>query len=218
MDKIDRLLDAMEHPDRYTQTEIEAMLRDPDVKEVFDLLDRTKSSLQPITVPDIEAEWKKFETNRRISASTLYTWLTRRFSRNTAASIAIGIASLTAVAAIVGVGIHHINHNQESTVSEETAMSVTVIGMSQPDTITSFEVKENVASETVVLEDEPLDAMMSMIAAYYGVKVVFKDDSSKTLRLYFRWNQALTVEEVVARLNNFQQIHMTFKNKTITID
>lgn len=218
MDKIDRLLDAMEHPDRYTQTEIEAMLRDPDVKEVFDLLDRTKSSLQPIIVPDIEAEWKKFETNRRISASALYTWLTRRFSRNAAASIAIGIASLTAVAAIVGVGIHHINHNQESTVSEETAMSVTVIGMSQPDTITSFEVKEDVASETVVLEDEPLDAMMSMIAAYYGVKVVFKDDSSKTLRFYFRWNQALTVEEVVDRLNNFQQIHMTLKDKTITID
>lgn len=218
MDKIDRFLDAMEHPDRYTPTEIEAMLKDPDVKEVFDLLDRTKSSLQPIKVPDIEAEWKKFETNHRISPSTVNTWLKRRFSRNAAASIAIGIASLTAVAAIVGVGISNINHNQVSAVSEETAMPATVVGMSQPDTIAPVEVREDAAPETVVLEDEPLDMIMSLIAVYYGVKVVFKDDSSKTLRLYFRWNQALAVEEVVDRLNNFQQIHMTFKDKTIIID
>ena len=34
MDKIDRLLDAIESPNRYTPTEIEAMLKDPEVKEV----------------------------------------------------------------------------------------------------------------------------------------------------------------------------------------
>lgn len=218
MDKIDRFLDAMEHPDHYTPTEIEAMLKDPEIKEVADLLDKTKSSLQPVTVPDIEAEWHKFEADHRISASPLHTWLTRRFSRNAAAGIAIGIASLTAVAAIVGVGIRHINRNQVQPVSEVTAIPAKVDVTSQPDTIASFEVKEDAAPETVVLEDEPLDTIMSMIAAYYGVDVVFKDDSSKTLRLYFRWNQTLNVEEVVARLNNFQQIHMTVKDKTIIID
>ena len=53
MDKIDRLLDAIEHPDRYAPIEIEAMLQDQEVKEVFDLLDKTKSSLQTLPSPDI---------------------------------------------------------------------------------------------------------------------------------------------------------------------
>ncbi len=59
MDKIDLLLDAIEHLDRYTPTEIEAMLRDPEVKEVFDLLDKTKASLHTLPDPDIETEWTR---------------------------------------------------------------------------------------------------------------------------------------------------------------
>ncbi len=59
MDKIDRLFDAVEHPERYSSVEIKEMLKDPEVKEVFDLLDKTKSSLQAVEIPDIEDEWKK---------------------------------------------------------------------------------------------------------------------------------------------------------------
>ena len=63
MDKIDRFLDAIEYPERYTQSEIDAMLQDPEIKVVFDLLDKTKSSLQTQQSPDIEAEWRRFEKN-----------------------------------------------------------------------------------------------------------------------------------------------------------
>ena len=42
MDKIDRFLDAIEYPERYTQSEIDAMLQDLEINELFDLLDKTK--------------------------------------------------------------------------------------------------------------------------------------------------------------------------------
>ena len=53
MDKIDRLLDAIEHPVRYSKTDIEAMLADPEIRAVYDLMDKTKASLTPISTPDI---------------------------------------------------------------------------------------------------------------------------------------------------------------------
>ncbi len=56
MDKIDRLLDAIEHPDRYSEKDVEAMLADPEVMEVYRLLDTIKAVLTPIPAPDVDTE------------------------------------------------------------------------------------------------------------------------------------------------------------------
>lgn len=218
MDKIDRLLDAMEHPERFTPTEIEDMLKDPEVKEFFDLLDKTKSSLQTVVTPDIDEEWSRFENKHSKSASSLMDWLARVFTRNAAASIAIVIATFTAVATIVGVGIHHINTDRKASIHEVRAVDDKDAVASQPNLLEASEVEGKAAPETVVFDDEPLETILTYIAAYYDCKVVFNNEASKSLRLYFRWNQGLPLEEVVERLNNFEQINLTVKDKTIKAD
>lgn len=218
MDKIDRLLDAMEHSDKYSPLEIETMLRDSEVKEVFDLLDKTKSSLQPVTTPDIDAEWKKFEEKFRHSVSLNHNWLAGLFLRNAAASIATGIASFTAVAAIVGVGIHYYNIHRTSVNQKVETVTESVIIATQPDSIKSVECIQANTAGIVVFDDETLETIMSKIATHYGYQVVFDENASKSLRLYFRWNQAIAVEEVIERLNNFEQIKLTVKDKTIKVD
>lgn len=218
MDKIERLLDAMEHPEHYTLSEIETMLKDPEAKEVFDLFDKTKSSLQTIVVPDIEDEWKRFEKERHNHVNNVFYWFAALFSRNAAATIAVGIASLTAVAALVGVGIRHFNDNRETTAKEIEVVSESDANSAQSDTITLIEEDNATAVEIIVFDNEPLETILNNIAGYYGCKVTFNDRASKSLRLYFRWNQALAVEEVVERLNNFEQIQLTVKDKTIKVD
>ena len=140
MDKIDHLLDAIESPDRYTPTEIEAMLKDPEVKEVFDLLDKTKSSLQTLPTPDIESEWKRFEENHQMSERKNRFWLTGIMSRNIAATITIAIVSFTAVATIVGIGINQLNQRQEAShptdVKTEYAEAIT-----KPDSVKAVDCK-----------------------------------------------------------------------------
>lgn len=44
MDKIDHLLDAIEHPENYSDSEIETLLQDPETREVYRILDKTKTS------------------------------------------------------------------------------------------------------------------------------------------------------------------------------
>lgn len=218
MDKIDRLLDAMEHLDNYTPTEIEAILHDPDVKEVFDLIDKTKSSLQTIETPDIEDEWRRFEKKQRTSRKLKMNWFISLFSRSVAASVTIAIAAFTAVAAIVGVGIHHIISNHEVTPEEIEVVSEPITIPVQSDTIRSVDADEAQAAEMIVFDDEPLEIILKKIAEYYDCKVAFNNEASKSLRLYFRWNQENTLEEVVERLDNFEQIHIVNKDRTIKID
>ena len=217
MDKIDRFLDAIEYPEHYTPSEIEAMLQDPEIKEMFDLLDKTKSSLQTLQTPDIEAEWKRFEKNHPTSKVTHRFWLAGIMSRNIAATIAIAIVSFTAVATIVSIGINQLNQRQEvSSPADVKTEYVEVIA--KPDSVRSVEPDKDKTPEIRVFDNEPLKTIVGKIAEYYGYKVEFDNEASKSLRLYFRWNQENTVEEVVERLNNFEQIHIVIKDKTIKID
>ena len=217
MDKIDRFLDAIEYPERYTQSEIDAMLQDPEIKVVFDLLDKTKSSLQTQQSPDIEAEWRRFEKNHPTYKVPYHFWLAGIMSRNIAATIAIAIVSFTAVAAIVSISINQLNQRQETSRPADVKTEYAEV-IAKPDSVQSVEAVNDKIPEIIVFDNEPLKTIAGKIAVYYGCKVEFNNETSKSLRLYFRWNQDNTLEEVVERLNNFEQIHIEIKDKTIKVD
>ncbi|MCM1137445.1 MAG: DUF4974 domain-containing protein [Duncaniella sp.] len=217
MDKIDKLLDALEHPEHYPDSEIQEMLHDPEVKEVYKLLGRTKTSLQPIAVPDVDAEWDAFVESRQQPVAKPRFRILSFFSRNVAASVIIGIASLAAVAAIVGVSVSSNFVTKEEAMTSDTIASQSVHIMAI-DTIYEMGGDEIAAQEIVIFDNEPLQTIVAAIARNYGYKPVFASEDAKSLRLYFRWDKNLPVEQVVESLNNFEQIHIILKGKTITID
>lgn len=218
MDKIDNLLDAIEHPEHYSDAEIYALLNDPDAKETFEMLGRLKSGIRPIPTPDVDAEWKAFEDSHRTLPGRARSRILDLLSRNVAASIAIAIASLAAVAAVVGVSVHHLSKPETPAPSPEIVEKANAEA-TLPDSIYAVGgVMVPSDPATVFFEDEPLASIVSEMATYYGYEATFKSDPSKSLRLYFRWNQALPVEDVVERLNNFEQIHITLSDRTIIID
>ena len=216
MDKTDRLLDAMNNPEKYSSAEIEEMLRDAETKEIFDLLDKTKSSLQPVSTPDIDVEWDKFKDNNYYKKKSSVLRLSAFFSRKIAASVTVAIISITAVAAIIGISVSSLNNKENVTSEKEVAATKEIItnredSIKTPDSpIQSF--------ETVIFDNEPLEVIMKQIGDFYGYKIEFKNDDAKSLRLYFRWNQASTIQEIVESLNNFEQIHLTIEGQTIKID
>lgn len=216
MDKIDKLLDAIEHPDRYSDSEIREMLQDHEVKEVFDMLDKTKSSLQPIATPDIDAEWKAFESaHRHLNAKSRFR-IFNFISRNIAASIAIGMVSLVAVAAVVGVSVNYMLKHNEDAVSEGAPASNEMVAVT--DTVSEIKKIQTPTQDTIVFDNDSLETIINRIAEYYDCKATFSSETSKSLRLYFRWNQAQTLDEVIESLNNFERIHIICKDKNITID
>ena len=217
MDKIDKLLDAIEHPGRYSDAELDDMLTNPEVKEVYDMLDKTKSSLTPIATPDVDAEWEAFQKTHPTVQQRKPFHILSLFTRNVAASIAIGIASLAAVAAVVGVSVNYALDHKEAANTTETVAVVKEKAIVN-DTIVPTEETLAAIPQTIVFDNETLEAIVTRIADYYGYKVEFSTDAPKTLRLYYRWNQAQTIEEVVESLNNFEQINLTVKDKTIKID
>lgn len=217
MDKIDRLLDALEHPDLYSDKDLEAMLADSEVRETYNLIVKTKSALTPIQTPDVDAEWLSFQKSHPATRQRPTLRISNLFSRNIAASIAICIASLAAVAAVVGVSVNYVLKPRTHTSSDEiVAMAKEAIVST--DTVISVEEAPSAAPETIVFDNEPLETIITRIAEYHDYNVTFSSDTPKSLRLYFRWNQAQSLDDVVESLNNFEQITISVEDKTIKID
>lgn len=216
-DNIDRLLDALEHPENYSDAEVEQILTDPEAREVYDMLRKTADASAPVSEINLDEEWRRFETKQPKRRPVILRWLSFMASRNAAAAVIALVGTLAVVAATIGV-THYFNANNEMTQTEQTEpQKQTVIAdfnVAPTDTIPT---KTTPLPETIVFKGENLEKILADIAGYYGVTVKFNQDAAKSLQLYFEWDQSLPLSEVVEQLNNFEQIDITLTDKALTV-
>lgn len=210
MDKIDRLHEALSHPERFEDTELADMMKDSDVKEHYATLCRTQSALSDIPEPDVDSEWESFSASRTRRRNPLTGFL----RRNAAACIAVGVVSMAAIAAVVGVNISR----QETGEPQTMATEEMIVESRENDTIVVNGGESIEAPSTIIFDNEPLEKIMERIGEYYGCRIEYSPTAPRTLRLYFRWNRAGSVEEIVESLNNFEQVRLTYKDNTIKIN
>lgn len=216
-DNIDRLLDALEHPENYSDAEVEQILADPEAREVYDILRRTADVSAPVPEINIDYEWRRFEVKQSKRRPIILRWLSFMASRNAAAVVIALVGTLAVVAATIGV-TNYFNVNKEiaqtkqAEPQEQTAIAN--INVAPTDTIPS---ETTPLPETIVFKGENLERILAAMAGYYGATVKFNQDAAKSLQLYFEWDQSLPLSEVVEQLNNFEQINITLTDKVLTV-
>ena len=60
--------------------------------------------------------------------------------------------------------------------------------------------------------------MLGEMAQYYNVKVVYNNASARKLRLFYEWNMADSVEQVVDVLNHFRHVNLQLNDRTIIVE
>lgn len=216
-DNIDRLLDALEHPENYNDTEIEQLLTDPDAREVYEMLRKTADISAPVPEINIDEEWRCFEAKQPKRRPVILRWLSFMASRNTAAVVTALVGTLAVVAATIGV-THYFNANKEMAQTEQTEpQKQTAIADSNVAPTDTIPAETTPLPETIVFKGENLERILADMAGYYGVTVKFNQDAAKSLLLYFEWDQSLPLNEVVEQLNNFEQINITLTDKALTV-
>ena len=216
-DNIDRLLDALEHPENYNDTEIEQLLTDPDEREVYEMLRKTADISAPVPEINIDEEWRRFEAKQPKRRPVILRWLSFMASRNAAAVVTALVGTLAVVAATIGV-THYFNANKEMAQTEQTEpQKQTAIADSKVAPTDTIPAETTPLPETIVFKGENLERILADMAGYYGVTVKFNQDAAKSLLLYFEWDQSLPLSEVVEQLNNFEQINITITDKILTV-
>ena len=210
-DNIDRLLDALEHPENYPDAEVEQILADPEAREVYDMLRKTADASSPVPEINLDEEWQRFEAKQTKRKRVFMRRLPFMASRKTAAILITIVGTLAVVAATIGV-THYIGERKEIAQSqpvESAEPEKAITAERNPANADTIAKKEAPLPQTIVFKGENLETILADIARYYGASVKFNQDAAKSLQLYFEWNQALPLNEVVEQLNNFEQINIT---------
>lgn len=216
-DSIDRLLNALEHPENYSDAELEQLLSDPETHEVYEMLHKAADASAPVPEINIDDEWRRFEAKQPKRRSNILRWLSFVASRNAAAVVIALVGTLAVVAATIGV-THYFIADKELAQTEQTEpqkqTDIANANVAPTDTIPS---ETTPLAEIIVFKGENLERILADMARYYGVTVKFNRDAAKSLQLYFEWDQSLPLNEVVGQLNNFEQINIILTDKVLTV-
>lgn len=216
-DNIDRLLDALEHPENYSDAEIEQLLTDPEARDVYDMLQKTADASASVPEINLDEEWRRFEAKQPKRRLLIFRWLFFVTSRNAAAVVIALVGTLAVVAATIGV-THYFNANKEMAQTKKSEpQKQTAIADSKVAPTDTIPAETTPLPETIVFKGENLEKILADMSGYYGVTVKFNQDAAKSLQLYFEWDQSLPLNEVVEQLNNFEQINITLTDKALTV-
>ena len=205
--KIKMLLDMQEHPEQFSEQEMEQMLSDAEAQELMEATAQLKRAMKndefSISEQEIEDEWQAFAANHLAEQKPQRTWLK-------IAAMFIGVLFMTGIAFAA---IHIIKQNtvaQEMKQVEQPVIQQPVsTGTVNNDTIAQ--------TEPVIFDNVTLDSIAKEIADYHHIEVDLQNELAKQLRFYFVWKQDDDLQEVVEKLNMFDHVDMTIENGKLIV-
>lgn len=198
MNKTDLLFQMMEQPQAYTDQQWQEILSDEECRELYTLMAKTQSAFDAqkhIDDETIDAEWK------RLSASSNRSWLR-------VAAIFIGVLMLSGITFAAIHIIHHSTVIQEPQPEEQPIKQQTV----PTDTINNI-----VHSGPVLFDNVTLDSIAKNIAAYYHIEMDMQNEQASQLRFYFLWQPNDSLQEVIDKLDMFEQVDMAIEHGKLIV-
>lgn len=189
-DKIEQMLRAMEHPEEFTDEELETLFQDQEVRDCYEAAIKAEQVFA--------ARRQQPEQQTKVVAMSPRLWF-----RVAAAFIGLVMLSSIVYAIIIGT-------------SAKTSPKEQV--MNQPTKPLTEQVVSLPADTTLTFENTELDSIVNRIAGHYHVDVDFRNVTASHLRLYTKWSPSEPLEQVVERLNAFEKVDIKIENHTLTIE
>ena len=208
-EKIQLLLDMQEHPERFSEQALQTMLDDPEVRELMEATAQLKQAMMSDenNVNDVDAEWQRFAQTHLTEQKQERSWL----------KIAATFIGILMMSGIVFAAIHIIRHVSNVGVESHPPIQETTIA--NPHQLPADTLKTDSIPPKVVRYDEAtLEKILTDMANYYGLSLIWKSEDAKTLRLFYVWNRQLSASESTKQLNNFERFHLELNDSIITVE
>jgi len=201
-EKIERLLDMTEHPEHYSEEEMQEILADKETREYYDLIIKTDDAYTKITDVDVDKALQEFETKH-----------SHHFSLSKIAAILIGILLVSGItyAAIV------FNRNSSDKQVSQKAQIGRVMADKPAKSINAETTDTTTTQKEQLFDNVELQTILDDISSYYKLKVIYHSDKSRHLRLHFYWDKTKDAETIVESLNHFENVNMTLTDSKIEV-
>ena len=224
MDKFEKILDIIDHQEKYSDEEIREILQDEECRKLYQTMMEVGSALENSSpIINVDEEWEKFSQEHHLQEEA-----TQNAAQNAAShpitswrKLAASIAGFVLISGIAFAAIHtYIKRSQEPT---------QVTADTHPEVIKSDSAKQVAAKDSLThpkpekpaihktFENVAFEQMLSEIASYYDLQVKFENNEDKTLRLYYEWDSHSSIENIVKELNQFENVNIELQQNELIV-
>ena len=232
MDKFEKILDIIDHQEKYSDEEIREILQDEECRKLYQTMMEVDSALENSSpIINVDEEWEKFSQEHHLQEES-HPIVQKETTQNTAQKaashpitswrkLAASIAGFVLISGIAFAAIHtFIKRSQEPT---------QVTADTHPEVIKSDSAKQVAAQDSLThpkpekpaihktFENVTFEQMISEIASYYDLQVKFENNEDKTLRLYYEWNSHSNIENIVKELNQFENVNIELQQNELIV-
>ena len=224
MDKFEKILDIIDHQEKYSDEEIREILQDEECRKLYQTMVEVDSALEsPSPIINVDEEWEKFSQEHQLQEEATQNAAQEAASHPITSwrKLAASIAGFVLISGIAFAAIHtYIKRSQETT---------QVTADTHPEVIKSDSAKQVAAKDSLThpkpekpaihktFENVAFEQMISEIASYYDLQVKFENNEDKTLRLYYEWNSHSSIENIVKELNQFENVNIELQQNELIV-
>ena len=224
MDKFEKILDIIDHQEKYSDEEIREILQDEECRKLYQTMMEVDSALEnPSPIINVDEEWEKFSQEHQLQEEATQNAAQEAASHPITSwrKLAASIAGFVLISGIAFAAIHtYIKRSQEPTqVTADTHLEViksdSAKQVAATDSLTHPKPEKPAIHKT--FENVAFEQMISEIASYYDLQVKFENNEDKTLRLYYEWNSHSSIENIVKELNQFENVNIELQQNELIV-
>ena len=243
--KWDMLLDLLEHPEKYSETQKDELLGDEEVNELYQQLVETRQSLdfakskEKMKMPSIDAEWEKLKYEMKLKEKQQKdeTKQKEEMSQNaetqqTAKSFPLwspmrkvaAVAAVLVVSGITFAAIHLVTRSHQPSDKNNTELvasrkdSIQQVSAPQKSNIEEKTDSASLAQLPLVYENAELQNILTPIAGHFHLQVTYQNESARHIRLFLQLEKNMSLDDIIELMNHFEKVNIRHEGQTLIVE
>ena len=244
--KWDMLLDFLEHPEKYSETQKDELLGDEEVNELYQQLIETRQSLdfakskEGMKMPSIDAEWEKLKDEMKLkekkqlkeekqqkeemsqNAETQQT--AKLFPLWSPMRKVAAVAAVLVVSGITFAAIHLVTRSHQASDNSNTELvasrkdSIQQVSAPQKSNIEEKTDSASLAQLPLVYENAELQNILTPIAGHFHLQVTYQNESARHIRLFLQLEKNMSLDDIIELMNHFEKVNIRHEGQTLIVE
>ena len=232
--KWDMLLDLLEHPEKYSETQKDELLGDEEVNELYQLQVETRQSLdfakskEKMKMPSIDAEWEKLKEEKQQkeemnqNAETQQT--AKLFPLWSPMRKVAAVAAVLFVSGITFAAIHLVTRSHQASDKNNTELvasrkdSIQQVSAPQKSNIEEKTDSASLAQLPLVYENAELQNILTPIAGHFHLQVTYQNESARHIRLFLQLEKNMSLDDIIELMNHFEKVNIRHEGQTLIVE
>lgn len=232
--KWDMLLNLLEHPEKYSETQKDELLGDKEVNELYQQLIETRQSLdfamskEKMKMPSIDAEWEKLKEEKQqkeeMSQNAETQQTAKLFSLWSPMRKVAAVAAVLFVSGITFAAIHLVTRSHQPSDNSNTELvasqkdSIQQVSAPQKSNIEEKTDSASLAQLPLVYENAELQNILTPIAGHFHLQVTYQNESARHIRLFLQLEKNMSLDDIIELLNHFEKVNIRYEGQTLIVE